>query len=55
MEEYYTPDEVAKLFKVTRQTVYRWIRNNTIDSIRIGASVRIPAAAVTKQEVSDDN
>ena len=26
MERYYTPEEIAKLLKVSRETVYNWLR-----------------------------
>jgi excisionase family DNA binding protein len=43
----YTPDEAAKLLKVSRTTVYRLVARNALRSVRIGSSpnamIRIPA------------
>lgn len=34
--EIYTPEEVATILKVTRKTVYDWIKNNELDARKIG-------------------
>lgn len=47
-EKYYTPDEVAELLKVTRRSVYTWIKDDKIAAVKVGASWRIPASAVEK-------
>lgn len=38
----YTPQEVAALWKVTRRTVYEWVKAGRIKAFRIGDTVRIP-------------
>ena len=38
-----TVQEAADLVRVSTQTIYRWITENRIPSIRIGDTVRIPA------------
>ena len=45
-EEYYTPEELAQKFKVTRQAVHQWIRTGKLYAIRLGTSVRIPKSAL---------
>lgn len=40
-EAIYTPEEVAQLYKVTRQTVYNWISAGQLSAIRVGGHVRI--------------
>ena len=40
----YTPKEVAELWKVTRRTVYEWIKQGRIKACKIGDTVRIPEA-----------
>ena len=40
-EEYFTIEEVAKLFKVTRQAVYKWMANGDIHFVYIGKHRRI--------------
>lgn len=42
--EYYKPQEVALRMRVSIRTVYAWIKDGTIPGMRIGRTVRIPAA-----------
>ncbi len=42
MEQFYTPAEVAELLKTTRRTVYKWIADGHLKSIKAGNLVRIP-------------
>ena len=35
-EKYFTIEEVAKLFKVTRQAVYKWMANGDIHFVYVG-------------------
>ena len=41
MEKFFTPEELAGRFKLTRMTIYRLIRARKIPAIRIGKSYRI--------------
>lgn len=41
METFYTSDEVAKMLKINRQTILRFIRENKIGAIKIGREYRI--------------
>lgn len=41
-----TPSEAASLLRVSRSTVYRLIEAGELGSLRIGASRRIPMAAI---------
>ena len=47
-EKYYTPDEVAELLKVTRRSVYTWIKEDKIAAVKVGSAWRIPTSAVEK-------
>jgi excisionase family DNA binding protein len=40
-ERYYTPPELAALYKVTRQAIWKWIREGRINAIRLGSAYRI--------------
>jgi len=42
-----TVKEVAEKMKVTKVTVYRWIKNKQIKVIRIGGTIRIPESELT--------
>ena len=46
MDEYYTVDEVATLLKVTRATVYNWMRDSKLTIILAGGRRRVPRAAL---------
>ncbi len=41
-------EEVCELFDVSRRTVYYWIENGKLPSIKIGGSQRIPVDVLTK-------
>lgn len=45
-EKYYTPDEIARMFKVTRNAVYNWYRRGQLGGIHIGRTLRISEAAL---------
>jgi excisionase family DNA binding protein len=40
--EIMTPDQVARLLQVDRETIYRYIRQGKLDASRLGRSYRIP-------------
>jgi excisionase family DNA binding protein len=44
----YTPVEAAHAFGVSRSTIYVLIANGDVQSVRIGNSRRIPAAALRR-------
>jgi excisionase family DNA binding protein len=48
MPEFYTPDELAALLRVTPQAIYNWIREGLITSVKIGRVRRIPATEVER-------
>jgi len=35
MEKYYTPEEVAKLLKVSRETAYNWLRAGKLKGAKV--------------------
>jgi len=41
-----TPAEVAAILGVHVYTVRRWARDGTIDAVKMGRSIRIPAESV---------
>lgn len=44
------PSEVARYFDVTRKTVYKWIREGKLGSVKIGRLIRIPREEVLSAE-----
>lgn len=42
-----TPQEVAELLRVDRQTVYRWLRQGDLQAIKIGGVWRVPREIIT--------
>lgn len=47
-DQFYTPEELAALLKVTRQAIYNWIQQGRMEAVRIGRTVRIPAEEVER-------
>ena len=45
---FYSTSEVAKLFKVNRVTIYRWVKEGTVKAYRIGKHLKIPLAEVDR-------
>ncbi len=45
---FYSTSEVAKLFKVNRVTIYRWVQEGTVKAYRIGKHLKIPLAEVNR-------
>jgi len=35
VEKYYTPEEVAELLKVSRETVYNWLRSGKLKGVKV--------------------
>lgn len=40
---YYSPEEVADILKVSRQSVYNWLRGGTLKGVKIGDVWRVRA------------
>jgi excisionase family DNA binding protein len=57
-DQYLTPDDLATMFKVPKETVYQWRKKHTgPPSFRIGKHVRYDPAAVhayIAQRMADD-
>ena len=47
-ERYFTIEEIATRFKVTRQTVQNWLREGKLDSVKLGRSRRILESSVDR-------
>lgn len=45
-EELFTPLEIAKRLKVTRQAVYRWMKEGKLDYVYVGSDRRVSASAL---------
>lgn len=45
-EQFFTPDEIAKRFKVTRQAVNKWIREGKLKAVKLSSVWRIPESAL---------
>lgn len=41
MSKLYTVPEVAAFFRVKPATVYTWVKNHKLDSIRVGRLIRV--------------
>lgn len=41
MEKLYTPEEVAELFKTSRETIYNWLRAGKLQGVKVGHFWRI--------------
>lgn len=48
MEDLLFVDEAAKLMRVTRKTLYDWMREGTLDYVMVGGRRRISRAALQK-------
>jgi excisionase family DNA binding protein len=46
-DQFYRPDEVAKLLKVAPATPYKWIRDGVLPAHRLGKCLRISADDLT--------
>jgi len=48
--EFYTPEEAAVKLKITRRTVYRWLREGKIKATKLGQSPlwRIPESEIRR-------
>ena len=46
--ELYTTEEVARILKITRQTVYNYINDNKLDVIKMGNTIRVPKDELNK-------
>ena len=44
IDEFYTPQEVAKMLRVTRTTIYEHIKSGQLKAIRVGNRYRITKA-----------
>jgi excisionase family DNA binding protein len=49
------PSEVARYFDVTRKTVYKWIQEGKLASVKIGGVLRIPRESILSAEESAKN
>ena len=47
-EQYYTIEEVAKMLKVVYLTVYRWIQDGKLTSLKAGKQYRIKKSDLYK-------
>jgi len=45
-EKYLRPRDVAATLGVSRQAIYKWIREGRLTSVRFGRTVRVPHTAL---------
>jgi len=48
MDEFYTPQEVAKKLKIDMSTVYRWIREGHLKAVKVGRGWRISESELNR-------
>ncbi len=41
MERYYTPEQIAKLLTIQKQTVYAWLRSGKLSGVKLGKIWRV--------------
>lgn len=46
MQEFYTPQEIAKILKVPRKTVYFWLQQGKLKGVKAGNLWRISQSAL---------
>jgi len=46
MQEMLTPEEVARKLKVSRRTIYLWLRQGRLKGVKVGDLWRIPESAL---------
>jgi excisionase family DNA binding protein len=52
LPEYLTPSELQSYLSLSRNTVYDLLRRNEIPHVRFGRLIRIPKAALKRQEAA---
>ena len=48
MEKYYTPEEIAANLKVSRKTIYNWIREGRPKAVKIGHFWRVSESELNR-------
>lgn len=48
MEKYYTPEEIAANLKVSRKTIYNWIREGRLKAVKIGHFWRVSESELNR-------
>jgi len=43
-KEFLTVEEFSRTFRVSKNSVYKWVRNGTVKAVRIGRVVSIPTS-----------
>lgn len=46
--EFYTVEEVSKILRVSKRTVYRWVHGGKINCVRVGKKILIPVEDIKK-------
>jgi len=54
-EHYFSANELAKKFNVSKSTVIKWIHEKKLKAIKLGDIWRIPESAVQKFIVTNTN
>lgn len=53
--DYFRIAEIAEELRVTRHSVYRWVKAGTIPHVKIGGLVFIPRRAIEKTTKGEDD
>ncbi len=48
IEESFTVEDVAKALKVTKKTIYQWVKEKKINNHKVGASIRFYSEDIQK-------
>jgi len=49
IKEFYSTTEVANIFKVSRITVFNWIKRGTIKATKIGRNYVVPHSSIVEK------
>ena len=52
--DWLTPEEAARELRITRRTVYQWLRSGKLRGRKVGGAWRVPASAVRAGGVAED-
>ncbi|MBI1866285.1 MAG: helix-turn-helix domain-containing protein [Candidatus Staskawiczbacteria bacterium] len=48
-KEYYSTIEVANIFRVSRKTIFLWIKNGKMKAIKVGRNYIIPHSSIVEK------
>jgi len=48
-QEYYSTTEVAKIFRVSRKTIFIWIKNGKMKATKVGRNYVVPHSSIVEK------